>query len=291
MDSAFLQSVAMLPITGEQLNRLAITIGIVIVLRFFAWIAKRTGEQRISDVHRLYNWRKLTSTIAHLVGILIIARLWIEEFRHLLTLLGIVSVGLAIAYKETVMNLTGGIFILWNRVFREGDRIQIGPHHGDVIGFGLFYFTLMEVGEWVASEQSTGRIISVPNSLVITMPIVNYNRCFPYIWNEIPVRLTTDSDRRKAEAILLDIASRQSEPLVEPAQQCLRRRSDEVIIYRHLEPAVYLTVRTEKPAGIILTLRYLCEPRQRRNTEHQIWSEILDSFARESDITLAFEPN
>ena len=291
MNTLFETITDFLPIDADQLNRLYLTVGIILILRLISWITNKTAAKRITDIHRLYNWRKATTIIAHVVGILIIGRLWVEEFRHLLTILGIISVGIAIAYKEIFMNFTGGLFILWRGIFEEGDRIQVGEHHGDVIGFGLFYFTLMEVGGWVTSEQSSGRIIKVPNGMVLHTPIINYNRCFPYIWNEIPVRLTPESDRKEAEQLLLEIAQKVTIPNANKAKKCFRRKSDEIIIFRHLDPAVYLSVRTERPAGIILTLRYLCEPRQRRDTEKIIWNEILDVFSKHTDIHLAFETN
>lgn len=291
MESITDSLLSFLPLSEDQLYRLYLTIAIIISLRIISWITNITAAKRITDIHRLYNWRKAIKIIAYVVAILIIGRIWVEEFRHLLTLLGIISVGIAIAYKEIFMNITGGLFILWRGLFREGDRIQIGEHHGDVIGFGLFYFTLMEVGEWVTSEQSSGRIIKVPNGMVINKPIINYNRCFPYIWNEIPVRLTPESNYKGAEQLLLEIVQKVNIPKADAAKECFRRKSDEIIIYRHLDPAVYLSVRTERPAGIILTLRYLCEPRQRRNTEKIIWAEILDVFNEHTDIHLAFENN
>ena len=278
-----------LPLNEDQLNRLYLTVAIIISLRIISWFTSKTAAKRITDIHRLYNWRKAIKVIAYIVGILIIGRIWVEEFRHLLTILGIISVGIAIAYKEIFMNITGGLFILWRGLFREGDRIQIGKHHGDVIGFGLFYFTLMEVGEWVTSEQSSGRIIKVPNGMVIHTPIINYNRCFPYIWNEIPVNLSPESNYKEAEKLLLEIAHKVNLPSADAAKKCFRRKSDEVIIFRHLDPAVYLSVRTERPSAVILTLRYLCEPKQRRNTEKIIWAEILDVFSKHANIHLAFE--
>ena len=36
------------------------------------------------------------------------------------------------------------------------------------------------------------------------------------------------------------------------------------------------------------TLRYLCEPRQRRVTEQEIWEDILREFAKHDDIELAY---
>ncbi len=36
-----------------------------------------------------------------------------------------------------------------------GDRVQVGGHAGDVIDLRIFKFTLLEIGNWVAADQST----------------------------------------------------------------------------------------------------------------------------------------
>ena len=83
---------------------------------------------------------------------------------------------------------SGGLgFIIWRHPFRVGDRIQVGDQAGDVIDLRIFQFSLMEIGNWVAADQSTGRIIHVPNGIVFTHPLANYSLGFDYIWNEIPI--------------------------------------------------------------------------------------------------------
>ena len=37
-----------------------------------------------------------------------------------------------------------------------------------------------------------------------------------------------------------------------------------------------------------MTLRYLCDYRSRRTSEHEIWEEILKAFAQEADIEFAY---
>jgi len=170
--------------------------------------------------------------------------------------------------------------------FRSGDRIQIGPHAGDVIDLGLFQFTLNEIGAWVQADQSSGRIIHVPNGKVFTDPVANYNKGFRYIWNEVPVVVTFESDWRKAKQILGKIAVKHAEHLTAQAEQELLAASQQYLInYRKLTPIVYTNV---VDYGVQLTIRYLIEPRKRRGTEHAIWEEILTEFASAPDIDLAY---
>jgi small-conductance mechanosensitive channel len=42
----------------------------------------------------------------------------------------------------------------------------------------------MEIGGWVDAEQSTGRLVHVPNGMVFTTEVANYTEGFGYIWDE-----------------------------------------------------------------------------------------------------------
>jgi hypothetical protein len=58
-----------------------------------------------------------------------------------------------------------------------------------------------------------------------------------------------------------------------------------MIFYQYLTPTVYTSV---KDSGVLLTMRYICEPRKRRGTEHLIWEDVLKEFALHKDIEFAY---
>jgi small-conductance mechanosensitive channel len=215
-----------------------------------------------------------------------VVSIWAGAIRSFGTFLGLVSAGLAIALKDLVVNLAGWVFILWRRPFQLGDRIQIGDHMGDVIDVRIFQFTLMEIGNWVDADQSTGRIIHVPNGKVLSDVLANYTRGFQYVWNEIPVIVTFESDWRKAKTALTEIADRHAMHLTEAAERQVRESSRRfMIFYSKLTPIVYTRV---VDIGVELTLRYLCDPRESRGTSQAIWEDVLDSFAAYDDVDFAY---
>jgi small-conductance mechanosensitive channel len=170
--------------------------------------------------------------------------------------------------------------------FAIGDRIQIGDHAGDVVDVRVFQFTLLEILNWVNADQSTGRVIHVPNGQLFSEPLVNYSRGIGYIWNEVPVRVTYESDWQKAKTLLLDIAGRHDAQLGPEEQQKLRETPRPyVILYSVLTPTVYTRVEAY---SVVLTIRYLCEPRKRRASEHAIWEDILKEFSRQANIEFAY---
>lgn len=254
-------------------------------------IILRRGILRVVDGHvetarARYRWSKFSSYAAFVVGVLLIAQIWFSAIRSVGTFLGLLSAGLAIALKDLVADLAGWGFILWRRPFDLGDRIQIGEHAGDVVDIRIFQFTMMEIGNWVGADQSTGRMIHVPNSRVFTQPMANYTAGFPYLWNELPVLVTFESDWRKAKSILHEIATDEGMEASREAELTLKATSKRFLIhYTKLTPVVYTSVLD---SGVLLTIRYLTNPRQRRGTAQVLWERILDAFAAESDIDFAY---
>ena len=275
-----------LGMSPELQMRLFATLGTVAGLWVLHKLILALVYRRVRDPWSRYRWRKSLSYVFVATGIVIVGRMWFAGVQALATFFGLLSAGLAIALKEPVSNLAGWAFIIWRRPFEVGDRVQIGPHAGDVIDLGLFQFTLNEIGAWVQADQSTGRIVHIPNGKVFIDPIANYNKGFRYIWNEVPVVVTFESDWRKAKQILGKIAVKHAEHLTAQAEQELLAASQQYLInYRKLTPIVYTNV---VDYGVQLTIRYLIEPRKRRGTEHAIWEDILTEFAASQDIDLAY---
>ncbi len=267
-------------------DKLLFSILVILVLWLLRRLIMRIAAKHISDVRIRYQWRKTSSYIVFGLGIWLIGRIWIEAFQSIATFLGLLTAGLAIALKDPVMNLAGWAFIIWRKPFEVEDRIQIGEHAGDVIDLRIFEFTLLEIGNWVDADQSTGRVIHIPNGKVFTKVLANYTKGFQFLWNEIPVLITFESDWEKAKAILLKIANKRTEHLTESAKRKVREAAKKFLIfYSKLAPIVYTSV---KDSGVLLSIRYLCEPRRRRGSEHAIWEDVLREFAKCEDIDFAY---
>jgi small-conductance mechanosensitive channel len=268
------------------LDHIAASLAAILIL----WAARRIllalVFRRVEDIRARYRWKKITSYVFVPAGILIVGRIWYAGFSSLATFLGLVSAGVAIALKDLLVNLAGWAFILWRRPFEVGDRIQLGEHAGDVIDIRIFQFTLLEIGNWVDADQSTGRIIHIPNGKVLTDVLANFTKGFQYIWNELPVLVTFESDWKKAKEILEVIAEKHGAHLTRAAEERIREVSRRfMIFYSALTPIVYTSV---EDCGVLLTLRYLCEPRSRRGSAQAVWEDILIEFAKHDDIDFAY---
>jgi small-conductance mechanosensitive channel len=259
---------------------------LILVLMVLRYAALRVVRSSTDDIRARYRWRKTITYTTVVLGILLVGRVWYEGIANLATFLGLVSAGLAIALRDPIVNLGGWLFIIWRRPFVVGDRIQIGEHAGDVIDQRVFQIIVLEIGNWVDADQSTGRIIHIPNGLVFREPLANSTRGLQFVWDELAVLVTFESDWRKAKELLLEIVNRHGRAVTEEAeQQMLNVSRQYLIFYSTLTPTVYTAV---KDSGVRLTLRYLCHPRRRRGMAQAIWEDILAEFARAEDIDFAY---
>jgi small-conductance mechanosensitive channel len=266
--------------------RIVETSAVILLLTLSRWGLLLLLRRRSDDVRVRYRWRKVITYTTGVLGIIVVGRIWFVGVGSIATFLGLVAAGIAVALKDPLTNLAGWLFILWRRPFTAGDRVQVGDHRGDVIDLRLFQFTLLEIGNWVQADQSTGRLLHIPNGFVFTLPLANYKRKFSHIWNEIPVLVTFESDWKLAKKILLDIANTHAARLSETAErQILDASRSYMIFYSTLKPTVYTSVEN---SGVLLTIRYLCEARQRRGTTQAIWESILDAFADQGSIDFAY---
>jgi small-conductance mechanosensitive channel len=139
----------------------------------------------------------------------------------------------------------------------------------------------------VDADQSTGRIIHIPNGKVFTDAQANYSSGFKYIWDELAVSITFESNWEKAKGLLETIASKHAQQFSKAAErEIIEASKNYMIFYQHLTPIVYVKVRQEY--GVTLTIRFLCDPRRRRMMENQIWQDILMEFRKQPDIDLAY---
>ena len=241
---------------------------------------------QFEDMKLRYRFQKATSYTTFVFAFLIIGQIWFEGIQSIVTYLGLVSAGIAIALKDPITNIAGWLFILWRSPLEVDDRIQLGEFSGDVIDINLFNFTIMEIGNWVDSDDNTGRIVHIPNGKIFTEMLANYGKGFKYIFNEIPVLLTFESDWKKAKMILTDIIENFASDLSKKAEKRLKEASKKFLIHHpKLDPEVYTNV---KDSGVNLTIRYLCIPRDRRQSEQEIWEQILNKFVAHDNIEFAY---
>jgi small-conductance mechanosensitive channel len=222
VEGARLFGITLIGATSDNLHKLLLTIGFIVVAIALTWTLRRLLGLFIGTRSgtRFQFWaRQGVSLIVAAVLILGIASIWFDNPARLASVLAIVGAGIAFAMQRVITAVAGYFVILRGKTFNVGDRIVMGGVRGDVIGLSFMQTQIMEMGQspkeqgdapsmWVRSRQFTGRIVTVTNDKVFDEPVYNYTRDFPYIWDEINLPVRFEDDRDRAEQILLEVARR-----------------------------------------------------------------------------------
>jgi len=277
------QTLGIGPETREQLLWSAVVIGLVFLLR---WLVLRNIHKRLDDPEAWFRARKTATYVASTIVFFALWRIWFSGFDDVATFLGLVSAGLAIALSDVLKNIAGWMFIVLRRPFRVGDRVQVGPHSGDVIDIRMFRFSIMEIRNWVDADQPTGRIVDIPNGAILTDPSANYTAGFAFIWHEVPVLVTFESDWQRAEAIvraaMFEVAP---DPALMAADQIRDAATKYLIRLPQLEPGTYVSARD---SGVLITARMLIPAQNRRGIDDAIWRELLTRLNEAPDVEIAY---
>ncbi len=271
---------------NEIVQASLIVVGIIIATLLLSRLTTRIAKRFVADPARLYHTSRLIRRFYGLAAIALIVGLFSPRIGDILTLLTVVGAGIAIALRESLMSIAAWFFISLTTPYRQGDRIEINGVAGDVVDIRVMKTSLMEIRNWVDADQSTGRLLHFPNGWVFLHAVKNYSRGFNFIWNELYVTITFRSNWEKARETMLQFANESARMVEHQASQEIRQLSREYLIhYSILTPFVYVRIMDN---GIRLTLRYLCEVRKRRGTEHALTISILEAFRSEPDIEFAY---
>ena len=120
-------------------NKIIQSVLIILVLIIINKLATRLiPHGTVDEIRKKFHLKKTIEYTLTLIGTLLIGNLWINNFQSIITFLGLLSAGIAIALKDLFMNIAGWAFIYLRKPFDVGDRIQIGKVRGTLLICGCF---------------------------------------------------------------------------------------------------------------------------------------------------------
>jgi len=250
-------------------------------------LVSRLLQLRVNIPTHVYTLRMLARNALFILSGLLILAIWLGFGSNFTAAIGIFGAGIAFASQEVVGSFAGYLSIVTGNIFYIGDRVRIGDVVGDVVDIGMLRTTVMEIGGWVRADQYTGRVVTVANRAIFSDPVFNYTQDWPYLWDEITLPITYESDWRHAGEILLEHGKEYTGEFETQAQSRvaeLTRRYPVQEMELGVEPTLYV-VMTDN--WIELTLRYAVVPHERRVVASSLHNDILQHFESEEDITIA----
>jgi len=206
----------------------------------------------------------------------------------------IITLGLALALQKYTASFLAYFAITFSDIYGIGDRIRIGNVKGDVRRVGLLHTILEEVGEdEKLGGELTGRLLHVPNMLVLDQPVLNYSKDYSvhseaissdYMFDEVRIPLTTDSNIEKASKLLESILKSQDEVYLREAGQVFQDGYPQFLNEATNSPRVLIHV---EPEHIWIKGKFVAPLRGRNDLRSLILLQFLKEANPHSDIKLA----
>ncbi len=235
---------------------------------------------RINNNRLQYKTLNFIKLIISIIQILIIYLIWESNIKNAMTLISFISAAITLSLKDYILNLFAGFYIKLYKPFKLEDRIEIKGQKGDVINLGSLFFELLEISDNYG-HQSTGVVSIIPNSIIFTETVKNMNKGFKYIWDEIKVQISLESDVILAKKTLYKIINNidviKNIPI--KMKNELKNNTSYRMYYNKYEPMIYTEV---KDKHIELNIRFLINPKKARLVESYIWNEILKEYKNEN---------
>jgi len=208
----------------------------------------------------------------YMYGIIITITYFTGNIKDFGLAIGLLTAGITITLQELFLSIAGSFYIFFVHVYKPGDRIEINGIKGDVIDIDSIYTTMMEIGQWVSSDNYSGRIVKLSNAFVFKGPVYNYSQDFPFVWDEFNLPIRYGSDIEMAKNIIISVAQ---EYLSEYVNASISDWKDVVDKYyiedAQVNPTLAITMTDN---WIQFNLRYIVDYKKRRFTKHILNEEI-----------------
>lgn len=183
------------------------------VIHFFIARWLRNAKFNWTPEQRLKIINNVKSVIVSLVFFTLLY-IWSKELSALIFSIVGVAMAIVIATKELLLCVSGSTLRFRNNSYQLGDRIEIMGYRGDVIKMNLLSTTMLEVAPNYQSVQQTGRLVSFPNSLLVSSFVINESIIPGYIIGKMKIPLRQGEDWEKAKRQLLEISEEECAPFM-----------------------------------------------------------------------------
>lgn len=209
---------------------------------------QRVGQEFIPLIEKLV---KLFVVVS---GFIVVLSHFGYNISSLVAALGVTSLAIGLAAKETLSNMISGFIIMVDRPFRIGDRVELASGKtGDVMDIGLRSTKIRDIDN---------NVIVIPNTEVVNASVTNQSYPEPHVTEKIKVGVAQGSDLEKVRRVMLELAAAQPRVLKDPP------------------PAVYFQDFGEFSLNLLLVV-WLESFRDKLPVRDAINSEIYRRFAEE----------
>lgn len=195
-----------------------------------------------------------------LIGVAVIMGHFNYSFASVIAAMGLGSLAIGLAAKDTLANTISGFIIMIDRPFKLNDRIKLATGKmGHVISIGL---------RSVRLKDQENNVIIIPNTELVNMQLVNMSQPDSRIRHQLKINLAYGTDMDKVRAILKGSAEKVEWIIKDPPPDVLFSGFGKI--------------------GLVVALRFFVEADHLEQAVDAVNNEISKRF-REAEIEIPFQ--
>lgn len=234
-------------------------------------LKKVKGKKQISNVNAFLGLLKFIFAI---FLILISFTAYYGRLGDLGFVAGLLTVALGWALQKPISGVVAWLILITRRPFHIGDRVVISNIKGDITNISMTHIFLDEIGGTIEGEETSGRTVMIPTSIIFEQEIINYTERDDYILDEVTTAVTYECNRKKAEDIIMSSVEKIMKPLWGEFPRRIPQDSHIRLMF--------------KDSGIDITVRYYTIATRRNAIATDIRGEIFDRIREANDVEFAY---
>jgi small-conductance mechanosensitive channel len=201
--------------------------------------------------------------------------------------IGLLGAAFTFAMQKPLLNVAGWVVITYRQLYLIGDRVEVGGVKGYVVDIGLQTTELQEFGGWMPGDEFTGRVVEIPNCVVFDGPTNNYTRDFPFVWDDVDITVTYESDIDAAKEIAISSANEVVGGIMYDNFEKYRH----ALAIRDLEGSLLRTPEVRlrfAPSGVDLHVVYFVPVDRRGSLKTRLVEKLWRRFSEDPRVEIAY---
>jgi len=204
----------------QYVYEIAVTV-VVLALRYLIqhWWLHKVLDSPDGQYEHLAQHRHRVGQVLNWGTTAVLLLVWFAQVQNVLLSFIAIAAALVVATKEVILCVMGGLYLRFSKAYSIKDRIEVHGIRGYVVEIGLTYTRVLEIGPERESQQTTGAIITMPNSLLLSNSIKNESYFGSYSIKSFTFHIPKSLTLEAVEAFLLSTANAVVAPYQEQAQR------------------------------------------------------------------------
>ncbi|MFA6038646.1 MAG: mechanosensitive ion channel domain-containing protein [Candidatus Peribacteraceae bacterium] len=226
-----------------------------------------------------YALAKIFTTVVYLSLFFWIFQRIYAEFPGFTTVFAVIGAALIFMLQDLIKSFLG--WLTYKGALKLGDRVTMGEVTGDVLDIGVIHTTLLASRAPNLGDVSrAGKVVRLPNSLLLTGNLVNYHSTSDFENVEIPLYLADAKQGRQATDILEEMLEEETSKYTQDAMRQMDRRM-RGFYFSQVSPAQRVHMEMTDKRELKLLLCFPAPIGQRRTVTTRILREALERLEKE----------